>query len=344
MNSIRRRAGHLESAVGVCLLIVLFLIGLGIFIKQFSYDNARFGIDAAAIPKLEIQSSTFEAHFQLTSFMPDGFDALSELEVYDPENLYEKINGKADQYLESGFEKLSTQRFVSKEDENLWMELFIYDMANTRNAFSVYSLQRRADADTISFFEPSFGYKTSNALYFCQGKYYVELVGSAESKQLFDAIIKTAQNIKTNLAVRNDVGIPELNLFPTEGIIPGSIKLHLKNAFGFEKLTDTFTARYKVNDVTITAFLSKRSSSESADAIAESYHRFLIENGAKAKNAANKTFEGKTLDFYATTEIIFTRGPFVAGVHEAENQQAAEKVAAKLNDKLSEAAKAGSNG
>lgn len=343
MSSIRHRAKRLESAIGVCLLAILFLIGLGIFIKQFSYDNARLGIDAAAIAKLEIRSSTFEAHFQLTSFIPDRFDALSELEVYNPESLYEKINGKADQYLESGFEKLSTQRFVSKEDENLWMELYIYDMAATRNAFSVHSLQRRADADILSLFHPLFGYKTSNALYFCQGKYYVELVGSAESKELFNAIIATAQKIKANLATGDDTVITELSLFPAEDIVPGSIKLHLKNAFGFEKLTDTFTAKYQIDDGTITAFFSKRTNSKDAEAIAQSYRNFLIENGAKAKNAVNKTFEGKTLDLYGATEIIFTIGPFVVGIHEAESRQAAEKVAARLNDKLGEVTKAESN-
>lgn len=36
----------------------------------------------------------------------------------------------------------------------------------------------------------------------------------------------------------------------------------------------------------------------------------------------------KILDFYGSTEIVFAVGPFVGGVHEAENKMAGEKTAA----------------
>jgi len=344
MSSARSRVKALESAVGVCLLVILLLIAAGIFLKQFHYNSGRLGIGATAVSRVEARSSALGVTFRLSSFIPAGFEVFSELEVYNPENLYEKINGKADQYLESGFEKLFAQRFVSKDDKGLWMEPFVYDMAAARNAFSVYSLQRRADADTFSLFQPSFGYKTGNALYFCHGKYYVELIGSAESKELANAMAATAQNIKTNLAIQDDSGIAELSLFPADGIVTDSAKLYLKDAFGFEGLADIFTAQYNIDDGIFTAFFSKRPNPEDAQAVAQSYHNFLIENGAKEKNAANKAFESKVLDSFGTTEIIFTIGPFVVGVHEAENQQSAEKLAVRLADKLHEVSKAESNG
>ncbi|MBA7643762.1 hypothetical protein ES703_51495 [subsurface metagenome] len=43
---------------------------------------------------------------------------------------------------------------------------------------------------------------------------------------------------------------------------------------------------------------------------------------------------GKMIDFYGTTEIIFATGPFVAGVHECENEQLANELAAILFKKL----------
>jgi hypothetical protein len=42
------------------------------------------------------------------------------------------------------------------------------------------------------------------------------------------------------------------------------------------------------------------------------------------------------MDSYGTTEIVFTVGPFVAGIHEAEDQQAAEKIAEILFNRLNE--------
>jgi len=310
MGSVPSRAKRLESVIGICLLAILLLIAVGVFIKQ--------------MPKQKKD---------LTFLLPYGFKTLSEIEVYTTENLYEKINGKAPLYIDAGFIKLSTQRFVSQADENLVMELYIFDMARTRNAFSVYSVQKRPEVENLP--DMQFAYKTSNAFYLAHGQYYIELVGFAESDELFAAMAEVARKIPTNLAVHDDTAIPEIEYLPKDNLVPGSIKLYLASAFGFEGLTDIFAARYQLNGETITAFLSKRSGPKDAEAVAESYRSFLIENGATAKKATNKTLEGKVLDFYDTTEIVLSTGPFVVGIHEAENQQSAENLAVMLVNKLS---------
>jgi hypothetical protein len=334
MGLVSGRAKRLESAISICLLAILSLIGVGVFIKQFNYNMSRYGIDTTAIPKLETQNSKFEIPFELSSLVPAGFEMLSKAEVYNSENLYEKINGKAPLYTESGFEELFTQRFVSINDRSLWMELYAYDMSTVKNAFSVYSIQKRDESE--AFPSMQLAYKTGNALYFVHGKYYIELVGSSESGELFSAMAEVARKIQANLAIDHDSGITEFAVFPQENLVAGSIKLYLANAFGFERLTNTFTAKYQFGNETVTAFLSKRADSKDAEAIAESYRNFLIENGAVIKSTTNKTLEGKVMDFYGTTEIVFTAGPFVAGIHEAENQQAAEKLAEILINRLGE--------
>ena len=335
MGSVPGRNKRLESTVSILLLAVLFLIGLGVFVKQADVDMSRFGIESetaelsAQIPGVETKEE-----LDLVELAPVGFETLSRSELYVPDNLYEKINGKAPLYIDSGFEQLFTQRFISKDDENLWMELYVYDMAAVRNAFSVCSVQRRPDADILSLFHPSFGYRTDNALYFVHGKYYVELIGSAESAQLFKAMTEIAGNITGKLKVGEVEQIAELSLFPGQNAVLGSTKLYLADAFGFDGLTDTFVRQYKFDDETISAFLSKRPDSKNAEVVAGSYREFLIENGATARTAINKTLEGKVLDFYDTTEIVLSTGPFVVGIHEAEDQRLAEELAVKLIDKL----------
>ena len=331
MGSVRRRAKRLETAVSACLLAALLLIGVGVFIKQSDYDMGRFGMDTATVSKFEISSD-------LSSLAPYGFKTLSGIETYGAENLYEKINGKAPFYIESGFEKLFTQRFVNKDNKNIGMELYLFDMSTVKGAFSVYSVQRRAGAEEPA--DMRFAYRTSNALYFAYNRYYVELVGWSESAELFEAIRETARKIRSKLTADKVTEIAELRFFPQEDLVSGSVRLYLADAFGFEGLTNTFTARYQVDGEIITAFLSRRVDSKEAEAIAQSYHRFLIENGAVVKNAADKTLQGRVVDFYGTTEIVLGTGPFVAGVHEAEDQQSAEKLAVMLISKLSEVAKA----
>jgi len=335
MGLVQQRAKRLESVISVCLLVILFLIGVGVFIKQFDVDMGRFGIETASARRTSAKFEVNEKEtIALSSFLPAGFEILSDIEAYNFENLYEKINGKAPFYTESGFKTLFTQRFAGKDDENLSMELYVYDMGNVRNAFSVYSLQRRAEANDLPAF--AFGYRTGNAVYFVHGKYYVEVMGYSVSEELVKAMVETAQKIKGELTVDEITEIAELKLFPMDNIVEGSCKLYLANAFGFDGLTDILTRQYEIDGETITAFLSKRAETKEAEAIAESYRNFLIENGAEVTNAIDDAFEGKVLDFYDTTEIIFTTGPVFGGIHEAESQKAAEKLAEMLIDKLNE--------
>jgi hypothetical protein len=342
MGSVPGRNKRLESAISVLLLAVLLLIGLGVYIRQFDVDMGRFGIDTTTAGPLLEQTEPNTQEPALDALMPDGFKKLSETETYDAGNLYEKINGKAPLYTESGFVKLFSQRLISKDDESLWMELFVFDMAAIRNAFSIYSVQKRADARMFAFAKPQPCYRTSNGLYFVHGNFYVELIGSTESTVLDKAMAEIAVKFASQTIV-DDAKIAEFALFPEEDFVPGSFKLYLANAFGFDGFTDIFTCRYKLGDQSITTFLSKRPDPRDAQTTVESYYNFLIENDAKDKPTANKTLKdigAKVLDFYDTTEIIFAIGPFVGGIHEAENQKSAEELAARLFDKLNNAAKA----
>jgi len=347
MDSASSRSKRLESAISIFLLAILFLIGFAVFIKQFDFDMGRFGMNTAA-PLLSLQGSDtgIGAKLSFDSLVPSGFKKLSEAEIYVPETLYEKIDGKATLYIESGFVKLFTQRFVNQNDDTLWFEVFLFDMALARNAFSVYSVQKRADAETYPAMQ--FAYRTGNALYFVRDRFYVELVGSAESADLLKAVGDVANRLTGPpflLSQESRGGkvteIPELALFPQENIVAGSAKLYLSDVFGFDGFRDTFVCQYKAGEEFVTAFLSKRPNSQEARNIADSYYKFLIENGGKAKPTSDERLaavEGKVLDFYGVTEIIFAIGPYIAGVHEAKNQQSAEKLAAQLIGKLSDPA------
>jgi hypothetical protein len=324
MDSIKDKPKKLESVVSFSLLAVLFLIAISLLIKQSDYDMTRFGIGTTI-------SASGKEQISLSSLIPTGFEKLSE-ETYLADNLYEKINGKAPLYIESGFVKLSTARFVNKNDESLWMELFIFDMANIKNAFSVYSVQKRPGVEILP--DMQFGYKTTDAPYFVHGNYYVEFIASSKSDELFKAMIETAQNIQAYLPIDVDTEIPDLSFFPQENLVAGSYKLYLESAFGFEGFSDIFTAQYKFGDETITAFFSRKDSAAEATKSFESYHKFLIENGGE--DAPSNNPKVKFVDFYGTLEIVTVAGPFVFGIHEAENPQLASKVEKMILNKLRE--------
>jgi hypothetical protein len=171
----------LESAISILIISILILIAAGIYLKQSDADISRFGMAVTASESSQTTYGPVEER-SLDALLPKGFKVLSAIEVYGQDNLYEKINGKAPFYIEAGFRKLGTQRFVSSDNPDLWMELFIFDMGNLRNAFSVYSLQKRADGKNL---QDGTAYTTGNSLYMIHGKDYVEIVAVRLSLKSF---------------------------------------------------------------------------------------------------------------------------------------------------------------
>ncbi len=337
MVLIRRRANRLESVISVFLLAVLLITGVGVFLRQADYDISRFGVGKAAVQQ---SSRTAQANqkekMDFSPLIPAGFEAFSDIEVYNSENLFEKIDGKAPLYTESGFEKLFAQRFVNKDEPQLVMELYVFDMGTMRNAFSVCSLQRRTDAQVVSLFQPSFGYRTANALYFIHGRYYVELIGFSESERLIEAMEEVAGGIQQHFAGGDDGRPAEMELFPKENLVEGSIKLYLTDCFGFNGLTDTFAARYRFGQEMVTAFLSKRASPDDAMKVFGEYCKFLLTNGGEEITTADP--QTKVVNLYGTFEIVSVAGPFVFGIHEAEDRGLAEKAKEMIFKKIIETA------
>jgi len=327
----KRRRG-LESAVSILLVVVLVFIGAGVLLRQFGAGVQRFGIGGGVYREGESVESgkSSPGGVSLSSYSPTGYEAVSGMEVFGADSLYEKINGKAPFYTEVGFERLFAQRFVSVEDSSLWMEFFVFDMGGAANAFSVYSRQRRSDADILPICGPSFGYGTGNGIYFVHGRYYVEMVGSAESGRLIEAMTEAAESFKSKVQVEEAGGLEMLERLAIDGQVPGSVQLYLKDAFGFSGLSDVFTCRYLIDGEEVTGFMSRKESAAAAERAAGSYRSFIMENGAEKTEADDKRLGSAVFDFYGTFEIIVAVDEFVVGVHEAPDKRRAERVAVRV--------------
>ena len=303
MHLFTGRARILETVIGTVILFVLIVIAAGV------YRFSTIGMESGSV--------------STNPYLP--FKPVGDAETYNTDNLYEKIDGKAPMYQEVGFEKLTTQRYEMAGNADLGLELYLFDMGNAKNAFCVYSRQKRADG--VNLEELQFGYKAGNAIYFSQGRHYVEIIGFSESQQLVDAMTGLAKKLASQLPVNEKDKITELEFFPP-GTIAGSWKLQLKDAYGFDGLTDTYSALYKVDGKQVMIFLSKKANSSESATVAKSYYDFLITNGAKAVSADSEILKAakiSLLDFYGSTEIVFSNGAFVGGVHEADDKQAAQK-------------------
>ena len=328
-----RTVSKTESFVGYAILLLLLIIVGGMLIRQSHYNPSI--IDFRTLDKKNIiePMSAASSPQSLIQYAPQNLTPLSPAESFGPENLSDKINGKAELYLSAGFVRLVSQRFAIEDEPGTWMEAFIYHMGSPRGSYAVYSLQKRFEAKELELGD--YGYGTENALYFVHGPYYAELVSSVAQERMAEFMFYFGRNFISKTPVES-TELNELALFPEKNLNRESISLIPSNGFGFEQFDSIFTAQYGVGDTELTAFLSRRKSQAEAARLVEAYTSFLTAVGGTELKSTLNIPGAKLVEIMDTFELFFSRGSILAGVHGAENRKAAEELALMLNQTLAE--------
>jgi hypothetical protein len=320
----KRTMTPMERWVGSGVLVVLAAIALGIYSVQFRFNpavNARQELS---------ESAPVTQSLSLADLAPAGIRPLSPPEHFDPDTLSDKINGKAELYFSADFRSLTAQRFALDNDPALWFEIFVYEMGSARNAFSVFSMQRRGDLTAGG--PTPFAYATPNGRFLAHGRYYVELVGAEASGPLMSAAEAMAAAFVDRTSA-DAAHVTEMALFPEEGRVPGSRSLVASDAFGITGFDQVFTAHYQHDGADIVAYVARRESAGSALSTAETVRDFYLEYGGTSLEGPEGV---AVIDILDTIEVILHQERYVIGVHEAPNRGTALTLAERIRKRLLE--------
>ncbi len=197
----KKHISNRQTVSSLAILTILIIIGAGVIIAQYSYNPAVLQKDALLPTAEKISRSSPPSSDKSFLPLPQGLVPLTTSEIFEAQNLSDKINGKAELYLSAGFARLVSQRFKDERMSDLWIEVFIYDMTNGHNAFSVFSAQRREDGVPLDMTLHS--YRTSNALFLVHGSYYVEIIASEASERVVQPMKLLAERFIRNTRYRN---------------------------------------------------------------------------------------------------------------------------------------------
>lgn len=314
----------MERWVGSGVLLALAVIALGIYTVQFRFNPAVGARQVLSEPENSM------GRFALADLAPDGIKAFSPPERFDSDTLSDKINGKAELYFSAGFRSLDAQRFVLESDPALWFEIFVYDMGTARNAFSVFSMQRRGDVQAGG--PALFGYATPNGRFLAHGRYYLELVGAKASTSLMAAADAMAAAFVKRFGA-DAANVAEMTLFPEAGRVKESRSLVASDAFGISGFNQVFTAIYKRNGMDITAYVARQDSAAKARRTAESIKNFYLEYGGCSLDGPQGV---AVIDILDTIEVVLHQGRYVIGVHEAPDREIALDLAGQIRKRLQE--------
>jgi len=329
------KSSNVETILSLIILGFLVIIALSIYLAQHRYNPAVLQLDGqGAVVANNVPAKTNLPTENIIP-LPDGIEPLSALELFDPASLSDKINGKAELYLSAGFVEMKSQRFKDQALPDVWLEMFLYDMGKSKNAFSVFSVQRRDEAEPLELTRHA--YRTPNAVFLVHGPYYLEIIASDASQKSQRPLHLLAETFVRSTRVETTT-VSEGDLFPQTGLKVENIAMIAANAFGFDGFDSVFTALYDTGSSETMAFVSRRSTDQEAADLAVAYQQFLVAFDGRIIETELPMEAAKMIEILDTFEIIFSLGPFLAGIREATDQTQAAELANRLYVHLKEVA------
>jgi hypothetical protein len=149
----------------------------------------------------------------LAGLLPDAVGAWrsgGDDKQFNPENLFDYINGGAELYLSYGFTEVLSRTYESPGQPEIIVDVF--DMGSSENAFGVFSHSRETLGDEFG----QGSQYTHGLMLFWKDRYYVSILASPETDETRKAVYDLAGSI--------DEAIPD------EGPLPGIISLLPENS------------------------------------------------------------------------------------------------------------------
>jgi hypothetical protein len=213
----------------------------------------------------------------------EGWTRAAQIQMFNPGDLWEHINGAAEQFLTYGFQDLATTRYTDRAAGTA-VVAEIYRMADAVNAFGIYRQEISPKARPVALGVE--GRASSNTIKFWLGEFYVKLTlppGGGRMPEL-EAL---------GAAIAKGLGAPgtmpaEVGWFPTAGQLPDSVRYIPADALGQAAFTNAFEAKYQNPGEPSTAVVVPFDSDAAAAAALARYESFL----ARAKGKTRLTAPG----------------------------------------------------
>jgi hypothetical protein len=166
-----------------------------------------------------------------------------DIEVFDSDNLYERINGAAPLFIENNFREMTSLVYTCGDD---YITVQAYRHATPEDAFGMYASERSADMR----FYPGIGGEAQGddyGLFFFSGSIYVKMSSNNNNEAITNVYKEIAKGLAAKIDA--DASYPAIfDLFPTEGLIPHTQSYITRNYIGHEFLKPVYTVDYNPTD------------------------------------------------------------------------------------------------
>jgi hypothetical protein len=351
---LRKQISAREAAFGALFVAALIGAGLWIAAQKDNFDPAERDIGYQALVDSSVEDTLYRVPLQrwrepgtqggpeapaadLGVFPPEllaeGWQLDGRVESYDPSDVYEKINGAAEQYLRFGFKRLHYVTLARGQD---LLTIELYDQGSFQNALGVYSeqkdpgqaVERRGDLEL---------YTTPAGVIGRYDRYYFKIAGNSGNEAVLAKASAVADALAQLPTAASDEPLPLRVLARRLGIAPDALEYAKTDAFQYDFASDFWFGRFP-DSADTRYFVHEAADPEAARQL---FGRLLEEQKNEYSSVAENE-QGALLEheFLKTVFGIRVRGAIVYGVDGAAGREAAEAALGRLEEGLSRESKA----
>ncbi len=280
--------------------------------------------DGKALAEIGNRDSEEEIIAAIEEIEIKGWELSGETTKYIPENLYEKINGRAEYYLSYNMNCMIFARYTGGSDEYRPINLSVYDMGNPTYAFGVFSGERSSGAELLEIGRES--YRKGSDIYIWHGQYYIQITTTDASDAVQKVCMELAEKITDGLKDTEELvwGLVEL---PVKDLDLESVQYFLIDALGYSFLTNTYTANYHKGTGEVSVFLSIQDNPASADLVLSKIKEHVNKYGKGIEIHTVEGIEFVSCNMGRYYDVIFRTGTMACGITDLQDGNAALEAA-----------------
>ena len=262
----------------------------------------------------------------------DGWKPAAPVERYVVANLYDKIDGRSELFMAYGVAGLAFVTFKNPVGTGQYIDIYLYDMASAPGAFGVFSVERWQGQEPLKLGRD--GYRNANDVFFWKGPYYASILGSGDEPNVREAQTVLA-NALANTLTDSKESLWGFDILPKDRVVPDSVQYFMVDALSLSFMTDTYTAEFKRDGGTVTAFVSRADSTDAAQERYSHYLEYMKKYGASVEALTDGDTPATIADMGGGYhDVVFRKARYVAGVTAIPNRDAAIQAANAWRDAL----------
>lgn len=240
---------------------------------------------------------------------------------FDAENLYAKIDGRAEFFLSRGFRSLHVVTLSGPGAAAVDVEA--YDLGSPDNALGAFSAERAPGTRSASGGGTSW-YAARNALFLARGSIYVRAIGSEESPAVLAQLDALRKALDGDIAAGGKPWTATL-FGDALGLPPDRVQYAAENAFSFGFAKNVTSAT--LDDGETELFVLPAGGEEKAKALAVKFEEGFLSYGEKADASGASWVKDRYLSTWSRTIAV---GTIVVGVKGAPDPAKASEALAAL--------------